>query len=76
MRERRPTPLETGGSNPPPRSTILQAFAVGLQLDAYSVAAGRKDGEEGAPFRPLDFDQFSYACGFNRGRQLSGKRDN
>jgi hypothetical protein len=33
---------------------MLQAFAVGLHREAASFAAGRKDGEEGAPFRPLE----------------------
>lgn len=33
---------------------MLQAFAVGLHREAASFAAGRKDGEEGADFRPLE----------------------
>lgn len=53
-----------------PRSKLLQAFAVGLQREAVAYAAGRKDGEEGANFRPLDFDLFSYASGFVYGRQF------
>jgi hypothetical protein len=33
-------------------SGILQAFAAGLQQEAAAEAAGRRDGEEGAKFRP------------------------
>ena len=62
------------GIEPAPRSIVcrehMQAFAVGLQREAAAYAAGRKDGEEGAAFRPLDFDAFSYACGFEFGRRF------
>jgi hypothetical protein len=53
---------------------MLQAIAAGLHREAAAYAAGRKDGEEGAKFRPLDFDAFSYACGFASGRQLPVRR--
>jgi hypothetical protein len=39
-------------------------------VNRVAYAAGRKDGEEGARFRPLGFDRFSYACGFFRGLQF------
>jgi len=55
---------------------MLQAFAVGLHREAAAFAAGRKDGEEGASFRPLDFDAFSYACGFAAGRQIPKRGGN
>jgi hypothetical protein len=48
----------------------MQALAVGLQREAAAYAAGRKDGEEGAAFRPLHFDAFSYACGYQQGQQF------
>jgi len=56
------------------RSTCLRAFAAGLHREAAAYAAGRKDGEEGAKFRPLHFDGFSYASGFAQGRQFPRKR--
>lgn len=45
-----------GGIESVPRSlvsTMLQAFTAGLHREAASYAAGRKDGEEGAGYRPL-----------------------
>jgi hypothetical protein len=60
---------EVARSNRAPRSSVLQAIAAGLQVNRVAYAAGRKDGEKGAPFRPLDFDLFSYTCGFVRGEQ-------
>lgn len=70
-----PEPSSSGdrGIEPASRSTLsplLQAFAVGLHREAAAYAAGRKDGEEGADFRPLGFDPFSYASGFAFGRQF------
>jgi hypothetical protein len=53
---------------------MLQAFTAGLHREAAAYAAGQKDGEEGAGFRPLDFDPFSYACGFQRGRQFPARK--
>jgi hypothetical protein len=44
------------GIEPAPRSTIspiLQALTAGLHREAAPYAAGLKDGEEGAEFRPL-----------------------
>jgi len=74
--DRAPTfPVGGAVSNPSPRSKLLQAIAAGLQVNREAVAAGRKDGEEGAAFRPLEFDTFSYACGFFRGRQFSRRGD-
>lgn len=61
------------GIEPAARSSLsrfLQAFAAGLQPEAAAYAAGLKDGEEGAEFRPLHFDVYSYALGFQRGRQF------
>lgn len=69
-RARRLPTSEMAVSSPSPRSTLMQAFAVGLQREAAAYAAGRKDGEEGAAFRPLDFDAFSYACGFEFGQRF------
>lgn len=74
LERRRASHLEVASSNLAPRSTLLRAFAAGLQLDAAARAAGRKDGEEGAGFRPLDFDAFSYACGFAEGKRIRGNR--
>jgi hypothetical protein len=73
--ERRPTRPEMPVSSPDPRSIVLQAIAAGLQLNRVAYAAGRRDGEEGARFRPLDFDAFSYACGFFRGKQFPKRGD-
>ena len=35
-------------------SALLQATAAGLQMEAAAYAAGLRDGEEGADFRPLE----------------------
>jgi hypothetical protein len=50
-------------------------LAAGLQPDPDAFAAGRKDGEQGASFRLLDFDAYSYALGFQRGNQLLKSRE-
>ncbi len=63
-------------SSPDPRSSVLQAIAAGLQVNRVAYAAGRKDGEEGAAFRPLDLDHFSYVCGFAHGRQFPKRGGN
>lgn len=51
-----PSSSGNGGIESVPRSlvsTMLQAFTAGLHREAASYAAGRKDGEEGAGYRPL-----------------------
>lgn len=57
------------GSSPSPRSTILQAFVAGLQVDAADRKAGFDDGLAGPHFLPGDRDQFSYVLGFASGRE-------
>ncbi len=69
-RERRSLPTERLFAARGAASNVVQAFAAGLQRDTEAYASGRKDGEEGADFRPLDHDVFSYACGFQCGRQF------
>lgn len=69
-RERRSLPTERLFAARRSASNIVKAFAAGLQRDTEAYAAGRKDGEEGADFRPQDHDAFSYACGFQLGRQF------
>lgn len=39
-------------ADPATRSKLLQALTAGLHLEAAAFAAGRREGEEGAEFRP------------------------
>lgn len=57
------------GSIPSPRSTILQAFAQGLQYVPADRQAGFDDGLAGNHWSPGARDEFSYALGFAAGRE-------
>jgi hypothetical protein len=70
IRERRSLPTDRLFAARGSASNVMQAFAAGLQRDTAAYAAGREDGETGADFRPQDHDVFSYACGFQAGRQF------
>lgn len=56
------------------RSSILQAFVAGLQIDRADWDAGFADGRQGNAWRPGDRDGFSYASGFVEGRRFGPKK--